>query len=117
MWRIHGDIDVDAFLIATLYRGGWDGRLRDRQFSLRPGRENPDEDRPAGGYLHVYLQSGRSAAEPGLPHGGQLAQRHGGDSDTFTYDRAGRMLTALSGRYANTVTLAYDHAGRLPARG
>ena len=35
------------------------------------------------------------------------------DSDTFTYDRAGRMLTALSGRYANTVTLAYDHAGRL----
>ena len=39
------------------------------------------------------------------------------DSDTFTYDRAGRMLTALSGRYANTVTLAYDHAGRLASEG
>jgi len=35
----------------------------------------------------------------------------------FTYDRAGRMLTALSGRYANTVTLAYDHAGRLASEG
>jgi hypothetical protein len=27
------------------------------------------------------------------------------------------MLTALSGRYANTVTLAYDHAGRLASEG
>ena len=34
------------------------------------------------------------------------------DSDTFTYDEAGRMLTAVSGRYSNTVTYTYDEAGR-----
>ncbi|WP_436717721.1 RHS repeat-associated core domain-containing protein [Roseiconus lacunae] len=34
------------------------------------------------------------------------------DSDTFTYDDAGRMLTAGSGRYGNTVTYTYDEAGR-----
>ncbi len=34
------------------------------------------------------------------------------DSDTFTYDAAGRMLTAASGRYSNTVTYTYDDAGR-----
>ncbi len=34
------------------------------------------------------------------------------DSDTFTYDAAGRMLTAASGRYTNTVTYTYDDAGR-----
>ena len=35
------------------------------------------------------------------------------DSDTYTYDKSGRVLTAISGRYANTVTLTYDMAGRL----
>ncbi len=34
------------------------------------------------------------------------------DSDTFTFDRASRMLTAVSGRYANTVTNVYDLMGR-----
>jgi YD repeat-containing protein len=34
------------------------------------------------------------------------------DSDTFTYDAASRMLTAVSGRYGNTVTYTYDTAGR-----
>src|SRR6056297_1058378 len=34
------------------------------------------------------------------------------DSDTFTYDAASRMLSAVSGRYSNTVTLTYDSAGR-----
>jgi RHS repeat-associated protein len=34
------------------------------------------------------------------------------DSDSFTFDRAGRMLTAVSGRYANTVAYSYDPAGR-----
>ena len=34
------------------------------------------------------------------------------DSDTFTYDQAGRMLTAVSGRYTNTVTYTYDDSGR-----
>ncbi len=34
------------------------------------------------------------------------------DSDQFSYDKAGRMLTAYSGRYSNTVGYAYDAAGR-----
>jgi RHS repeat-associated protein len=34
------------------------------------------------------------------------------DSDQFTYDAAGRMLTATSGRYGNVVSLNYDEAGR-----
>ncbi|GAB5407028.1 MAG: hypothetical protein Aurels2KO_52590 [Aureliella sp.] len=34
------------------------------------------------------------------------------DSDSFTYDDAGRILTAVSGRYTNTVGYAYDDAGR-----
>ena len=36
------------------------------------------------------------------------------DSDSFTFDRSSRMLTAVSGRYSNTVTMAYgDNDGRL----
>ncbi len=34
------------------------------------------------------------------------------DSDQFSYDKAGRMLTAYSGRYSNTVGYTYDAAGR-----
>jgi RHS repeat-associated protein len=34
------------------------------------------------------------------------------DSDAFTFDRAGRMLTAASGRYTNTVTQVFDSLGR-----
>ena len=34
------------------------------------------------------------------------------DSDVFTFDKASRMLTAISGRYSNTVTYVYDPAGR-----
>ncbi|WP_186774669.1 RHS repeat protein [Allorhodopirellula solitaria] len=34
------------------------------------------------------------------------------DTDTFTLDDASRMLTAVSGRYGNTVTYVYDIAGR-----
>ena len=39
------------------------------------------------------------------------------DTDTFTFDRAGRMLTAVSGRYTNTVAYAYDPAGRKATEG
>ena len=38
---------------------------------------------------------------------GQIA-----DTDSFTYDDAGRMLCATSGRYNNSVALAFDAAGR-----
>ena len=34
------------------------------------------------------------------------------DSDTFTYDQFGRMLTAESQRYNNEVAYSYDQAGR-----
>ncbi len=34
------------------------------------------------------------------------------DSDTFTFDRSGRMLTAISGRYNNTVGYSFDPVGR-----
>ena len=34
------------------------------------------------------------------------------DTDTFTFDRSGRMLTAVSGRYNNTVGYAFDPVGR-----
>jgi RHS repeat-associated protein len=34
------------------------------------------------------------------------------DSDVFTFDKAGRMLTAVSGRYTNTVTNVFDPMGR-----
>ncbi len=34
------------------------------------------------------------------------------DNDQFSYDKAGRMLTAYSGRYSNTVGYSYDSAGR-----
>ena len=35
------------------------------------------------------------------------------DSDTFVHDRAGRMTSAVSGRYSNTVSMDYDSIGRL----
>lgn len=34
------------------------------------------------------------------------------DTDSFTYDGASRMLTAISSRYNNTVSYSYDDAGR-----
>jgi RHS repeat-associated protein len=39
------------------------------------------------------------------------------DSDTFTFDRASRMLTAVNGRYSNTVTMTYDPIGRKATEG
>ncbi len=35
------------------------------------------------------------------------------DSDSFAYDRASRITSATSGRYANTLTQTYDPLGRL----
>ena len=35
------------------------------------------------------------------------------DSDTFTFDRSGRMLTAVSGRYNNMVGYAFDPVGHI----
>ena len=35
------------------------------------------------------------------------------DSDTFTHDNAGRLLTATKGRYGNTLEFSHDAAGRI----
>lgn len=37
----------------------------------------------------------------------------GDPQDDFTYDEVGRILTAVSGRYSNTVTRTYDAEGRM----
>ena len=42
---------------------------------------------------------------------GPLATQN--DTDLFTYDKAGRLLSGTKGRYSNTVNRAYDDAGRL----
>ncbi|MBL8813056.1 MAG: hypothetical protein JNM43_23005, partial [Planctomycetaceae bacterium] len=34
------------------------------------------------------------------------------NTDTFTYDRAGRMLSGVKGRYSNTITFTYDDRGQ-----
>jgi YD repeat-containing protein len=39
------------------------------------------------------------------------------DADTFTYDSSSHLLTAVSGRYTNTVTFTYDEAGRKSTEG
>ena len=35
------------------------------------------------------------------------------DQDDFTFDVASRILTAVKGRYNNTVAFSYDEGGRL----
>ena len=39
------------------------------------------------------------------------------DRDDFSYDDAGRLLTAAKGRYVNAVAFAYDDAGRVASEG
>ncbi|OYP36784.1 hypothetical protein CGZ80_06960 [Rhodopirellula sp. MGV] len=60
---------------------------------------------------YTYDLAGRlsSKAYTGHASGPLSGQSH---TDTFTYDDASRMLTAVSGRYGNTVTYTYDDAGR-----
>ncbi|EMI28555.1 Rhs family protein [Rhodopirellula europaea SH398] len=59
----------------------------------------------------TYDLAGRlsSKAYTGHASGPLSGQSH---TDTFTYDDASRMLTAVSGRYSNTVSYTYDDAGR-----
>jgi len=59
----------------------------------------------------TYDLAGRlsSKAYTGHASGPLSGQSH---TDSFTYDDASRMLTAVSGRYGNTVTHTYDDAGR-----
>ncbi len=63
-----------------------------------------------------YDLAGRLSSKTYVGHAtGPLAGQ--GHTDSFTYDGASRMLTAVSGRYANTVTYSYDPAGRKATEG
>ncbi|WP_218933568.1 RHS repeat-associated core domain-containing protein [Rubripirellula lacrimiformis] len=75
------------------------------------GRTEARMDQQGDTCTYAYDLAGRLldkvyAANASGPLSGQ------GHTDTFTYDDAGRTLTAVSGRYANTVTYTYDDAGR-----
>ena len=69
---------------------------------------------------YIYDLAGRStthqyrtlANSPGGVPSGTIS-----DTDSFTFDKASRMLTAVSGRYVNTVTYTYDTAGRKKTEG
>src|SRR5690606_11447144 len=61
---------------------------------------------------HVYDLAGRRTSREYRT----LANSPSGtiaDSDTFTYDGMGRILTAGKGRYSNTLTFTYDDGGRI----
>ncbi|WP_218933574.1 RHS repeat-associated core domain-containing protein [Rubripirellula lacrimiformis] len=75
------------------------------------GRTEVRMDQQGDTCTYAYDLAGRLldkvyAANASGPLSGQ------GHTDTFTYDDAGRTLTAVSGRYTNTVTYTYDDAGR-----
>ncbi len=75
------------------------------------GRTKVRSDQQGDTCTYAYDLAGRLlnkvyAANASGPLTGQ------GHTDTFTYDDASRMLTAVSGRYSNTVTYTYDDAGR-----
>ena len=60
---------------------------------------------------HAYDLASRLLSKVYAGHAsGSLAGTN--DTDSFTYDNAGRMLTATSGRYGNSCLMAYDEAGR-----
>ncbi|XZE56146.1 hypothetical protein SH139x_002227 [Planctomycetaceae bacterium SH139] len=75
------------------------------------GRVDVRTDQQGDTCTYNYDLAGRltSRAYLGLTGGPLSGQSY---SDTFTYDSASRMLTAVSGGYANTVTYTYDSAGR-----
>jgi RHS repeat-associated protein len=83
------------------------------------GRLSVRTDQKGNSVTHNYDAAGRMVSReyrefiPPTPGGVIiLSQSPIVDSDTFTYDANGRMLTAISGRYGNTVTFVYDNAGR-----
>ena len=85
-----------------------------------PGRHFPREE-PYAVVPHVRICAGGGQQSPSLPRyslmQGRVATTPGtfvflSDADSFTYDASSRMLTAVSGRYSNTVTHTYDTAGR-----
>jgi RHS repeat-associated protein len=72
------------------------------------GRLEKRSDQKGNSVTHNYDAAGRMTSRDYRQHGSSSVV----DTDTFTFDANGRMLTAVSGRYSNTVTLVYDNAGR-----
>ena len=81
------------------------------------GRLSVRTDQKGNSITHNYDAAGRMTSRDYQafvvpPSGGIGVLGAIVDTDTFTYDANGRMLSAVSGRYSNTVTFAYDNAGR-----
>ncbi len=65
-------------------------------------------DQKGNSVTHHYDAAGRMTSRAYRKLGSSTVV----DTDTFSYDGNGRMLTAASGRYGNTVAFSYDSAGR-----
>ena len=73
------------------------------------GRVDVATDQKGSNVTHLYDLASRLLQRDYRLHN----QTAISDSDTFTYGDAGRMASAESGRYNNTVAFDYDPAGRL----
>ncbi len=73
------------------------------------GRVEVATDQKGDNVTHLYDMASRLLQRDYRLYG----QTAISDSDVFTYGDAGRMASAESGRYNNTVALGYDAAGRL----
>ncbi|HBC64175.1 MAG TPA: hypothetical protein DC058_23535 [Planctomycetaceae bacterium] len=75
------------------------------------GRRTSKQDQQGDVTSYNFDMSGRMLTRGYVGHAsGPLAGQT--NTDTFTYDRAGRMLSGVKGRYSNTITFAYDDRGQ-----
>ena len=75
------------------------------------GRRTSKQDQQGDVTSYNFDMSGRMLTRGYVGHAsGPLAGQT--NTDTFTYDRAGRMLSGVKGRYNNTVTFSYDDRGQ-----
>jgi RHS repeat-associated protein len=75
------------------------------------GRRVSKQDQQGDVTSYNFDMSGRMLTRGYVGHAsGPLAGQT--NTDTFTYDRAGRMLSGHKGRYNNTVTFSYDDRGQ-----
>jgi len=78
------------------------------------GRRITKQDQQGDVTSYNFDMSGRMLTRGYVGHAsGPLAGQT--NTDTFTYDRAGRMLSGVKGRYNNTVTFSYDDRGQQTA--
>ena len=94
-------------------RAGIGGRKGGGKFDL--GRVGSRESEAAWDRLPAEWRENRAA--PRTAGTAKNPRRLAADRRDFTFDAAGRILTAAKGRYANTVAYAYDGAGRTASEG